>query len=371
MTIRTCGLALALAALAAPAAPAGEQWSKEKAEAWSKARPVPVGCNYITSSAINQLEMWQADSFDPAAIDRELGWAEGLGFNTVRVFLHDLPLKEDREGFLKRVDRYLEIADRHGIATMLVLLDSVWDPDPKSGPQRAPKPGLHNSGWVQSPGRAILENPSRYGEVEAYVKGVVGRFRDDKRVLAWDLMNEPDNTNGGSYGKQEPPDKPRLALDLLKKVYAWAREADPTQPLTTGVWTGDWAEDKLNAMNRYQLEASDVVSFHDYQNLDGLKTRVGHLKRYGRPLLCTEYMARPAGSRFDPNLGYLVEQKIGAYNWGFVDGKSQTIYPWDSWKSAYKEEPKVWFHDIFRKDGTPYDPSEVAYIRKVTGKAKP
>jgi hypothetical protein len=361
----------AILMLTTQGATAGEKWSKERAEAWSREHPWLVGCNYIPSSAINQLEMWQADTFDPATIDRELGWAEGLGFNSVRVFLHQIPWEQDKAGFLDRIEKFLAIADRHKIGVMFVLLDSCWDPFPAAGKQREPRPHVHNSGWVQAPGQAVLMDPTRHGELEGYVKGVVGHFKADKRVHVWDLFNEPDNTNGNSYGKQEKANKPRFALDLLRKTFAWAREADPSQPLTSGVWLGEWQEDKLTPMDRLQLEESDVISFHDYNKLPTLSRRVANLRRYGRPILCTEYMARPAGSTFDPCLGYLREQKVGAYNWGFVDGKSQTIYPWDSWQKTYSGEPPLWFHDIFRRDGTPYDPKEVASIRKLTGKEQP
>jgi hypothetical protein len=347
---------------------AREIWTKEQANAWAKGKPWFVGCNYITSTAINQLEMWQADSFDPVSIDRELGWAEGLGFTSIRVFLHDLPWKDDREGFLKRIDQFLTIADKHSIGVMFVLFDSCWDPAPTSGKQRAPKQGLHNSGWVQSPGLTILKDLGRHDELEGYVKGIVGHFKNDKRVHVWDLHNEPDNRNNSSYGKLEPENKADLALALLKKTYAWARSVDPSQPLTSGVWIGDWSEAKLTPMARYQLEQSDVISFHDYSSVEKLKGRIDSLKHYERPMLCTEYMARPAGSKFEPNLRTLRDAGVGAYNWGFVDGKSQTIYPWDSWQKPYKSEPPVWFHDIFRANGTAYREAEVKYIRSVTGK---
>jgi hypothetical protein len=362
--------ALAAAILTFPTvAEAGERWSVEKAGAWYARQNWPIGCNYIPSSAINQLEMWQAETFDLPTIDRELGWAEGLGFNSVRVFLHDLVWKKDQVVFLRRIERFLEVADRHHIKVMFVLFDACWDPSPELGKQRDPKPGLHNSGWVQAPGQSILKDPARHAELEGYVKGVLAYFQADDRVLAWDLYNEPDNDNKSSYGKQELPDKAERALQLLRKAYEWARVVDPSQPLTSGVWLGDWSPGKMSPTARFQLDQSDVISFHNYGKLPELKERVAVLRKLGRPLLCTEYMARPAGSTFDPNLGFLREQGIGAYNWGFVSGKSQTIYPWDSWKKPYDGEPPTWFHDIFRTDGTPYDPQEVAYIRKLTGKA--
>ena len=350
---------------------AGERWSKEKADAWAKGRPWWVGCNFIPSTAVNQLEMWQAETFDPATIDRELGWAEGLGFNSVRVFLHDIPWETDREGFLKRIDQFLGLADKHHVGVMLVLFDSVWNPFPKAGPQAEPKAHLHNAGWVQGPGIDVLKNPARRDALEGYVKGVVGRFKDDPRVHLWDLINEPDNRNGSSYGKFEPENKAELGLALLRKAFAWAREVGPSQPLSSGVWAGELAPGKASPMNQYQLEESDVITFHSYDPLPKLKERVAVLRGFERPLLCTEYMARPNGSTFDPVLGYFKDEHIGAYNWGFVAGKTQTIYPWDSWKTPYTAEPKVWFHDVFRKDGTPYDPAEAATIRKVTGAKSP
>ena len=343
-------------------------WPIARAQAWAREHPWLVGCNFSPSTAINQLEMWQADTFDLATIDRELGWAEGLGFNSIRVFLHHLPWERDREGFLRRIEQFLATADRHKIGVMFVLLDAVWDPFPHPGQQHAPRPGLHNSGWVQSPGLVILKNPERHDELKDYIQGIIGHFRADRRIHAWDLFNEPDNPNRSSYGRFEPANKTELALALLRKEFAWARSVNPTQPLTAGVWAGDLTSpERLSPINRFMLDQSDVISFHNYKPLPEMKRDVESLKRYGRPLLCTEYMARPAGSKFDPILAYLKSQHVAAYNWGFVAGKTQTVYPWDSWQKPYPAEPSIWFHDIFRADGTPYDAKEVDYIRTVTG----
>jgi hypothetical protein len=315
--------------------------------------------------------MWQAATFDLPTIDRELGWAEGLGFNSIRVFLHDLLWRCDPQAFLRRMDQFLEVADKHKIGVVFVLFDSCWDPFPCLGRQHAPRPGLHNSGWVQSPGLVILKNPDRHDELKGYVTGVVGHFRNDPRVHAWDLFNEPDNTNGSSYDRLEPANKPVLALALLRKEVGWARSVNPSQPLTAGVWVGDFAEPAtLSEVTRFMLDHSDVISFHDYGPLPDMKHAVEALKRHDRPLLCTEYMARPAGSRFDPIMSYLKSENVGAFNWGFVSGKTQTIYPWDSWKKPYAHEPAVWFHDIFRPDGTPFDEQEVEFIRMTTGAGK-
>lgn len=367
-------LSFALAAITitaqSPAAPAG-RWTEQQARDWYRAQPWLVGANYVPANAINELEMWQADTWDPKRIDAELGWAAAIGMNTMRVFLHDLLWQQDSAGFTKRIDEFLRIADKHKIRPMLVLFDSVWDPNPKLGKQREPKPGVHNSGWLQSPGAAALQDPAQHPRLEAYVKGVVGAFANDKRVLAWDIWNEPDNTNGNSYGAQEPKDKVALVLKLLPQAFAWARAAKPTQPLTSGVWRGDWSShEKMSEMDRVQIELSDVVSFHNYDKADELEKRIGFLKRYNRPLLCTEYMARGNGSTFEGSLPVMKKHDVAAINWGLVEGKAQTHLPWDSWKQPYVggREPAVWFHEVFKKDGTPYKAEEVALIKRLTAR---
>ena len=362
---------LVVALLGGRPASAEARWSKEKANAWHRKTGWLVGCNFGPSTAINQLEMWQAESFDLPTIDRELGWAEDLGFNSVRVFLHDLLWKQDRDGFCRRIEQFLKAADRHHIGVMFVPLDSVWDPHPRLGKQRAPRPHVHNSGWVQSPGAEIIGDPSRHDELKGYIQGVIRRFRKDRRIHAWDLINEPDNTNGSSYGAQEPKNKAEMALALTRKVFEWAREIDPAQPLTSGVWLGDWSSvERLKPIDRYMLDESDIITFHNYGGPNDVRKRIEWLRRYGRPILCTEYMARPFGSTFQAVLPLLKAEGVGAYNWGFVAGKTQTIYPWDSWQKMYTAEPPVWFHDIFRADGRPYDPAEVRAIRDVIGKSR-
>ncbi len=342
------------------------QWSPEQANAWYAEKPWLVGCNFTPSTAINQLEMWQIDTWDPETIDRELAWAQKLGFNSVRVYLHHLLWEQHARGLLQRMERFLDMADRHRIGVVFVLLDGVWDPYPQIGPQPEPIPHIHNSGWVQSPGVEILRDPNRHDELKGYIQGVVGHFRKDRRVHAWDLFNEPDNRNDPAYVKFEPENKAKLALMLLKKAFDWARQARPTQPITAAVWAGDSSPEKLSEINRFMLEQSDIITFHCYGPLDEVKRRVESLERFGRPILCTEYMARPTGSTFAAVLPYLKQKKIGAYNWGFVAGKTQTIYPWDSWTKAYKSEPDVWFHDILRPDGTPFDVKEITLIRRLT-----
>ena len=350
---------------------ARERWTEAQASDWYAKQPWLIGANYIPATAINQLEMWQADSFDPARIDRELGWAQTIGMNTMRVFLHDLVWQQDPAGYKKRIDQFLVICDRHHIRPLFVLFDSCWDPDPKLGKQHLPTAGVHNSGWVQGPGRAALTDPGQADRLEAYVKGVIGAFAADTRVLGWDIWNEPDNVNSGSYGKLEPANKIDIVGPLLSKAFDWARSANPSQPLTSGVWAGDWSDSKLSIMNRMQIEESDVISFHNYGVPTDLEHRIVQLERFHRPLICTEYMARGNGSFFNGSLPIAKVHHVAMINWGFVQGKTQTHFPWDSWSTPYVDrEPSIWFHEVFRTDGQPYQLEETEFIRRMTTAGK-
>jgi hypothetical protein len=374
--LRLASLAIGLFTLAAAVAAtssstyAAERWTAEQANKWYDAQPWLVGCNFAPNSAINQLEMWQADTFDPEAIDRELGWAASLGMNTVRVFLHDLPWTEDREGFYSRIDKFLEICAKHKIRPMVVLFDGVWDPDPQSGLQRRPRTGVHNSGWVQSPGRVILADPKKQDALKPFVTEVIKRYAQDDRVLAWDLFNEPDNPNENSYGPLELKNKDEVAERLVRLSFQWAREVGPKQPLTVGVWRGpEWDQpEKLNKVHQAALELSDVISFHNYDGPEILNARIAQLRKTGRPLICTEYIARGNGSTFEAILPIFKKEKIGAYNWGLVDGKTNTKYPWKTWQMPIiGVEPEPWHHEIFHTDGKPYSEDEVRLIKSLTG----
>jgi len=364
MTLLLCSLAIS--------GLAQQKWTAQKANDWYKNQPFLVGANFNPATAINELEMWQAETFDPQRIDLELGWAAKIGMNTMRVYLHDLLWKQDPQGFTKRLNEFLTIAEKHKIKPMLVLFDSCWDPYPELGRQRAPRPGIHNSGWVQSPGAVALTDPSQHPRLEKYVKELVSAFKNDQRILAWDIWNEPDNTNGSSYGASEPMNKVELVNKLLPQAFQWARAANPSQPLTSGVWKGDYSsDDKLDATQKIQLEQSDIITFHNYDSGEEFEKRIKWLERYNRPILCTEYMARGNNSTFQNSLPVAKKYKVAAINWGLVGGKSQTFLPWDSWQSPYVgREPKIWFHEVFRIDGTPYMQEEVNLIMELTGKGK-
>jgi hypothetical protein len=350
------------------------RWSEEKASEWFEKQPWLVGANFNPSTSINQLEFWQKDTFDPETIDKELEWSADLGMNLHRVYLHNLLWQQDSIGFLNRLDEYLSLADKHRIKTMFVLLDDVWHPIPKLGKQPDPVPHVHNSGWIQAPGAEILGDPSRHDELEGYIKGVTSHFANDDRVLIWDVYNEPDNVaHQPGRSELEVKDKQKYSLSLLKKVMNWVREVNPSQPLTTGIWRGNidhWGTpDSLPPVDRFMVENSDVISFHAYDgNMDDVRRKIEELKKYNRPLLCTEYVARGGGNTFETMMPILKEDKIAAINWGFVAGKTNTIYPWVSWDSTFTGEPKTWHHDILRKDGTPFSQKEVDFIKEIISK---
>jgi hypothetical protein len=334
-----------------PVIKAREVWPIEQAAAWYQQQGWLRGCNFIPSSAINQLEMWQAETFDTATINRELGWAESIGMNTMRVYLHHLAWEIDAAGFKSRMDQYLSVADRHGIKTIFVFFDDCWNPTYKAGKQPDPKPGVHNSGWVRDPGDLIYNDTALVVELETYVKDVLQQFSQDKRILLWDLYNEPGNSG---YGNRSMP--------LLKKIFTWSREINPSQPLSSAVWDA-----KLADLNKFQLENSDVITYHNYSNDTLHRKAIDSLRLYGRPLICSEYMARRNNSRFENIMPLLKAENIGAINWGLVAGKTNTVYAWDT-PIPDGSEPKLWFHDIFRQDGTPYKQEEVDLIKKLTGK---
>ena len=351
-----------------------QRWSEERAWEWQQENGWMVGTNFNPSTSINQLEFWQEDTYDPETIERELEWSAELGMNLHRVYLHNLLWDQDSLGFLKRVENYLEIADSKDIKTLFVLLDDCWHPAPKLGKQPDPIPFVHNSQWVQAPGAFILGDSLRHVEVKNYIKGVITHFADDKRVVGWDLYNEPGNGAPRQKGHNEfeiKENKDIYTLSLLNKSFKWAREVNPSQPITTSVWKGsgvdkDWSKlDSLSDLSRFALSNSDVISFHTYENIEEMRLRIDQLEKFNRPILCTEYLARGQGSTFQAMLPLLKEKQISAINWGFVAGKTNTVFPWYSWQEEFDSLPKIWHHDIYLPDKTPYDQNEIDFLKEI------
>lgn len=327
-------------------------WTKEKAATWYAQQPWLSGCNFQPSSAINQVEMWAGDSFDATTIDKELGWAEELGFNVMRVYLSSEVWKADPQGFKNRMAQYLKISSSHGIKALFVFFDDCWNEETVPGKQPAPKPGVHNSGWVQDPAVSLRKDTTTlFPVLEKYVKDVLTTFKDDNRILLWDLYNEPGNSTHGMN-----------SMPLLKNVFKWAREVNPSQPVSSGIWFFRYPE-----LNQFQISHSDVITYHNYDNPANHELEINMLKIHNRPLICTEYMARRNNSRFENITPLLKRNNVAAINWGFVSGKTNTIFAWDEPKPDQKE-PALWFHDIYRQDKTPFDQKEVDLIKKLTGK---
>ena len=364
-----------------PSPVADYRWTEERAWQWHSENGWMVGTNFNPSTSINQLEFWQEETYDRETIERELEWSAELGMNMHRVYLHNLLWDQDSIGFLERVDNYLNISESKDIKTLFVLLDDVWHPVPKLGKQPEPIPFVHNSGWVQAPGSEILGDSSRHDELKNYVKGVISHFADDKRVVGWDLYNEPDNVASsdpenlvnninfrGLNRGPEVKEKHIYSLSLLKKTFMWAREVNPSQPLTVGLWKDSetWNNiDNLSAIDRFAISNSDVISFHAYGDLEETRKKIEDLEQFNRPLLCTEYLARGEQNTFQIMLPLFKEKEIAAVNWGFVAGKTNTAFPWSSWQVEFDSLPKIWHHDIYLPDKTPYDEKEIAFLKNI------
>lgn len=350
------------------------KWSKLKAQAWSAAHPWICGFNFLPSTAVNFIEMWHRDTFDPATIERELGWAADLGFNAFRINLSYLVWKHDRDGLLERFERAMALADSVGIVTIPVLFDDCGFGgfEPEYGPQPDPQPGVHNSRAVASPGRALLASGEDWDGFERYTRDVIRSFSTDERVLFWDLYNEPGNRM--IFGPYEStlfdPDFSEQSLRLLHDCFAWARTETPSQPLTVGAWSTPVAGAAHAAyqteIDRAALELSDIVTFHAYLATEKVDAIIATLAETGRPMLCTEWMARAVGSRISDQLKLFKDRNVGCVQWGLVQGRTQTWLPWpENLVAAHggSADRSVWFHDILNKSGEPYDENEAEVMR--------
>ena len=348
------GLALWLSGCSSGVA---ERWSEEKANEWYAAQPWPVGCVFMPSYGGTPVEIWGKEYFQPDVLDRELALAEDLGFNAIRLFLCDIVWQEDPKGFMDRLEKTVQLADKHGLRILMTFFTNGGTiKNPYTGPQPQPVPGVHNSVWMSSPGRVVVNNPDKWPVIERYLKQVMKEYRKDPRILAWCLYNEPENTKGFD------------TLPFLKEVYRWAREVNPSQPLTSPIialptW-GSYNKD----ISDFVLNNSDIISFHCYNALRDCIRYYDFCSPFGRPILCSEWMARPRGSDYPSILPYFKEKKIGSFSYGLVNGKQQCQYPWNPMEDGkpipFTEEPEVWFHDLFRPDYTPYSEDEVRFIKE-------
>lgn len=355
-------IALCLAACTvagAPAPPAGarrpnERWTPEQARRWQARVGRTVGCNYVPSTAVNDIEMWRKATFDPATIDRELAWARDLGLNSVRVFLNFVVWREDAAGLKARFRQFLDLAARHGVSVMPILFDdcNFAGRVAAAGPQPGPVPGVHNSQWVSSPPLTMVTDPSVWPDLQRYVADMVGAFARDDRIVVWDLYNEPGNSGMGER-----------SLPLAEAVFGWARQARPRQPLTMGLWA-----DFNDPMSHRLMELSDVVSFHGYDAPDGIEAKIDLCEGAGRPVLCTEWLHRQSGNDFRSLLPILLRRNVACWHWGLVAGRTQTYCHWGSLPGS--PMPAQWQHDVLHADGKPYDAEETEFIRRTLAPPK-
>ena len=333
-----------------------KKWTVEKAQEWYERQPWPCGFNYIPAKAVSYTEMFMDYAFDPTVIDKELRMAESVGFNCVRVVLPFIVWENEPQLFKKRLDCFLEICYKRKQKVMLALFDDCCFGDqinPRYEKQPDMIPGWYGNGWTPSPGHDMVRDDKQWSRLEPYVKNIVGDFQDDERVWIWDLYNEP--TNGVSIGAMTLP-LGAIVIPLLKKIVEWAREINPSQPLTIGKWNDN------AALNDIALNEMDVISFHNYLSSDCLEKEIEALQRLKRPVICTEWLNRYTNSVPASCLPVFKKNKVGAMHWGLVNGKTQTHLPWKSLPGC--STPSVWQHDLYHGDYTPYDDGEINFFKE-------
>lgn len=328
------------------------RWSEERANNWYQSVGWLNGVNYIPSDALNYTAMWDKTSFNPKLIDKELALAESIGINSVRFIMQYAVYEDDPQYFLNTLDKFLKICEKHKIVAMPTFFDDCafgTNRDPKIGKQPEPLEGWFFWAWSPSPGHQMVVDQREHPKLEKYVKDVLTRFKNDKRIIVWDLYNEP--TNGGIGGK--------YTLPLVQKVFVWAREVAPSQPVTVAAWSGH-AE-----LNKIITDNSDVISFHLYSTKAETEKQIKHWKSFGRPVICTEWFHRLAGSTVADILPLFKEENVGSMLWGLVNGKSQAHLGWDH-RPEMLPYTKTWKHDLYRGDFKPYDVSEIELIKELS-----
>lgn len=326
------------------------RWPAQKARDWNARQPWYCGFNYIPAYAINYTAMWDKTTFNEKAIDAELALAEASGMNVLRAVLQYAVYADDPIYFLKVLDTFMGICARHKIKFVPALFDDCVFGitfEPKVGKQLEPLKGWYAWDWSPSPGHSMVIDSLAHPKLEHYVSGVMKHFKNDKRILFWDLYNEP--TNGGLGS---------ATLPLLAKVIAWARKVNPIQPVSIDFWNDN------KQLNDIVLAGSDIISFHNYGNKETLQRQVNDLKKYDRPIFCTEWMNRPAHSVISDNLPIFYNEKIGCMLWGLVNGKTQTDLPWGH--RPGDPLPTLWQHDLYKTDFKPYNQNEIDSIKMYT-----
>jgi len=325
----------------------GGRWDEQRIWTWFESIGTVKGVNYIPRTAVNSVEMWMEDSFDPETIDEELNWAQDIGYTCIRVQLQFKVWQQDSESFIDRVDELLKIAQRNGLRVTLVLFDdlNIAGQSPQVGPQPEPVPGVYNGRWVPSPSAKAVTDRSQWPALEQYVKDVMGKFKRDSRVLYWDLYN----TAGNNGLKEE-------TLPLMDQTFNWARSVNASQPLAVAPW-----REFNSAMAARKLERSDLVTFQSFDNVESIEARLLLLQRYQRPIICSDWLMRQVGNDFEQILPLFSIYQVGWFNQGLVSGKTQMQLQQTQYRS--EKDPDLWQQDVLHEDGSPYNRTEVELIQ--------
>ncbi|MBQ2987780.1 MAG: cellulase family glycosylhydrolase [Clostridia bacterium] len=354
------------------------RWSKEKAWEWYDSRPWLRGCNYMSADCANRVDQWQALGFEERfqTTETELALMQKTGFNTVRLIPEYVVWKEEHDGFMERFDRYLSLCAKYGISCMIVLANDCMPP--KNELWKKPFIGEQSVAWGYHGGKKSAQHSSFAGvaphfyfddpeECERYfdmVREIVTTYRNDARVCIWDVYNEP---GAGRRTEITPP--------ILQRMFDTVRACEPSQPLTSAVWSCEHLLRKSDSNPHKQIEDiifanSDIISYHYYGEYNTHVRIIKRLKEEGRPIVNTEWLGRIFHNDVFSLFPLFYLEKIGCYNWGFVAGKYQTYEPWDATWSAYERgeledvDFTKWFHDLYRPGHHPYDPKEIKLIRE-------
>ena len=351
----------------------GTRWSEEKAWKWYNSRPWLRGCNYMSADCANRIDQWQSLGFEERlqTTDEELALAASTGFNTIRIILEFIVWDQEHDSFMERFDRYLETAAKHGISCMVVFGNDCMPP--KNEFWKPLQLGEQHYDWGYHGGRKysqhsrfsavgyhLLDEPELALRHYEWVREIMTAYRDDERICMWDMYNEP-----GAANRRD------VTMPHLKKFFEIAREVDPIQPLTCGLWhMPDENCRPYNELEQFALDNSDIVSFHCYSPYTTMVQMIKRIRTYGRPMVNTEWLARCMHNTIFEIFPLFYLERIGCYNWGFVAGKYQTYEPWNGSWQAYEADPKIdfdftkWFHDLYRPSLRPYDPHEIELIRQ-------
>lgn len=348
------------------------KWSKEKAWEWYDSLPWLRGCNYMSADCANRIDQWQEDGFEERlqTTEEEFRLMQDLGYNTIRIILEFIVWKKEHDGFMERFDRYLSLAASYGISCMVVFGNDCMPL--KEETLRRTRLGKQTVDWgyhggrkasqhgiLPEPGYHLMDDPTLEAEHYEWLREIVTKYKDDKRIIMWDVFNEVGGSNRGN-----------LSLSYLKNFVNIIREINPVQPITACIWSNPKAPESLPEIEKFALENSDIISYHSYASYQENVEIIRKLKKFGRPIINTEWLARCLDNNVEELFPLFYLEKIGCYNWGFVAGKYQTYEPWNSIWEQYEKNPAInwdftkWFHDLYRPNLRPYNPKEIEIIKK-------